>query len=74
MTDDHVKFNLFKAFEFPSIFDECHKFDVIDNLVREEVPNHVSSDPLEHFILNDGTSKDENPEVAICAHFFKAFP
>ena len=25
-------------------------------------------------MLNDGTSKDENPEVAICAYFLKATP
>ena len=25
-------------------------------------------------MLNDGTSKHENPEVATCAHFLEAFP
>ena len=42
--DDHVEFNLFKASKFPSISNECHMIIVIDNLVREEVTNHVSND------------------------------
>jgi len=25
------------------------------------------NDPLEHLMLNDSTTKDENPEVAMCA-------
>jgi len=36
---------------------------VIDNLGRGEVTNQVSSDTLEHCVLNDGTTKDENPKV-----------
>ena len=45
---------------------------MIDNLVREEFTNYVSYDPFEHGVLNDGTSKDENPEVAMSAQVFKA--
>jgi len=47
---------------------------VIDNLVREEVTNRVSSDPLDHRMLNDHTSKGENPEVAMCTHFLEVSP
>lgn len=70
---DHAEFNLFKASKFPSISIQCHRIEVIDNLVREEVTNHVSGDPFEHCMLNDGTSKDENLKVFMCAHFLKAF-
>jgi len=31
--DDHVEFNLFNAFKFPSISNECHRLHVIDSLV-----------------------------------------
>jgi len=40
MEFDHVEFNLFKASKCPYTSDECHTI-VIDNLVREEVTNHV---------------------------------
>ena len=58
--DDHVQFNLFKASKVPSIFDECHRIDVADSFVREEVTNHISNDSLEHCRLNNSTTKDEN--------------
>ena len=32
---NHVEFNLFKAYKFPSISDKCHRIIVIDNLVRK---------------------------------------
>jgi len=31
--DEHMEFNLFKAFTFASIFGECHRIDVVDSLV-----------------------------------------
>ena len=65
--DDLVEFNLIKASNFPSMSIGCHRIDVIDYLIREEIINHASSDPLEHYILNDGTTKDKHPEVEICA-------
>ena len=64
---DHVDFNLSRAYKCPSISDDCRSIDVINNFVREEVANHVFNDPLEHFLLRDGTSKDMNPKVAMCA-------
>ena len=71
---DHVEFSLFKAFKFPALSDECHRINVIDDMVREEVNNHVSSDHLEHYMLNVDTSKDENPEGIMCAQFLEASP
>ena len=35
VVDDHIKFNLFKASKFPSIYDECHMIDVVDGLILE---------------------------------------
>ena len=70
---DHVVFNLFKDSKFPSISDECYGIDVIDTFVRDKVTNYVPSDPTKHCMLLDGTSKDENPEVTVCAHFLEAF-
>ena len=70
--DDHVEFNLFKASKIPSISDECHRNNVMDLMVREEVNNHVSSDPLEHYMLNADTFKDENPKGIMCAQFLEA--
>ena len=72
--DDHVEFNLFKAAKFPSISDECNKIDVVDGLMRETVSNLDSNDPLEHLMLNDNTTKDEKPEVAMCAQLLEASP
>jgi len=34
--DDHVKFNLFETYKFPSNYDECNRIDVIKHLVKEE--------------------------------------
>ena len=68
-----MEFNLFKASKFPSISDKCHRLNVIDNLVRQEVTKHVSSDPLNRFMLNDSKSKDENPKVSMCAYFLESF-
>jgi len=59
--DEHVEFNLFKASTFPSISDECHMTDVVDGLIRKTISNVVSNDSLEHLLLNDNTTKDENP-------------
>ena len=72
--DEHVEFNLFKASKFPSISDECNMIDVVDGLIRETVSNVVSNDCLEHVLLNDSTTKDENPEVVMCAQFLEASP
>ena len=70
----HVEFNLFKACKFSSTSDKCHGVDVVDRLVREDIINYVSSDLLEHCMLNDGTTKDENPEVVMCAPFLEVSP
>jgi len=43
-------------------------------LVRDEVSDYAPSDPLEHGMLHDGTSKDENFDAAMCAHFLEASP
>jgi len=64
VVDFHVEFNLLKTAKFPSISDECNKVDVVDCLIRETVSNISSHDPLEHLMLNNNTTKDENPEVA----------
>ena len=72
--DEHVKFNLFKASKFPSISHECHIIDVIDGLIRETTSNVDSNDSLEYLLLNDSTTKDENPEVALCVQYLKASP
>ena len=58
---------MFQTSKFPSIFDESHRIDVIDDLVREQVGNHISGDPLEYCMLNDSTSKNKNPEVVVCS-------
>ena len=36
--------------------------------------NLDSNDPLEHLMLNNSTTKDENPEVAICSQLLDASP
>ena len=41
--NDHVEFNSFKASKFPSISDECHRSDMIDNLLKEEATDYVSN-------------------------------
>ena len=46
--------------------------DVVDGLIRETVSNVVSNNSLEHLLLHDSTSKDENPEVAMCAQYLEA--
>jgi len=70
--DEHVEFNLFKASKFSSISDECNMIDVVDGLILETVSNVVSNDYLEHVLLNDSTTKDENLEEAMCAQFLEA--
>jgi len=65
--DHHMEYNLFKAAKFSFISDECNKIDVAEGLIWETVSNLDSNDPLEHLMLNDSTTKDENPEVAMCA-------
>ena len=72
--DEHVEFNLFKASKFPSISDECNMIDVVDGLIWETVSNVVSNDSLEHVLLHDSTTKDENLEVAMCAQYLEASP
>jgi len=62
-----VEFNLNKASKFPSISDECHRIEVVDSLVWGTITNTISNDPLECLMLNDSTTLDENPEVAMCA-------
>jgi len=70
--NDHVEFNLLKAGKFPSISDECNKVDVVDSLIQETVFNLDSNDPFEHLMLNNSTTKDENPELAKCAQLPEA--
>ena len=72
--DKHVEFNLFKALKVSSIFNECHRIDVINPLVWKTITNQVSIDPLEHCMLNDGTTKDDNHKVAMFAQLLEAFP
>ena len=36
--------------------------------------NLDSNDPLEHLMLNNSTTKDENPKVAKCAQLLEASP
>ena len=43
-------------------------------MIRETVSNIVSNNSLEHLWLNDSTTKDENPEVAMCAQYLEASP
>jgi len=61
MGDEHVEFNLFKVSKFPSISDECNMIDVVSGLIRETISNVVSNDSLEHLMMNDSTTEDENP-------------
>jgi len=70
--DEHVKFNLFKTFKFPSISDECHMIDVVDGLIWETISNVVSNDSLKHLLLNNSTTNDEISEVARCAQYLEA--
>jgi len=65
--DDHMEFNLFKASKFSFIYDEY-------GLIRETVCNVVSNYSLKHLMLNDSTTEDENPKVAMCAQFLEASP
>ena len=46
--DDHVEFNLFKAFKFTSIFYECYIIDAVASLIRETIPNVVFNYSFEH--------------------------
>ena len=48
-------------------FNECIRIDVVDILIGHKVSNHVCSDPLEHCMLNNDTTMDENPKVVVCA-------
>jgi len=71
MGDDHVEFNLFKTSKFPSISVRCCMIDVVDALTRETMSNLNSNDYLEHLMLNDSTTKDENPKVTLCAQYLE---
>ena len=65
--DNQMEFNLCKASKFHSISDGCNMIDVVDSLTQETLSNLDSNDPRKHFMLNDSTTKDVNPEVAMCA-------
>ena len=54
-----MEFNLFKAFKFSSISDECHMIDAVDSLVWETISNLESDDPLEYCMLNDSSTKEQ---------------
>jgi len=36
--------------------------------------NDVSNDPFKYYMLNDGTSRDENLEVTMFTHFLEPSP
>jgi len=72
--DEHVVFNLFKTSKFPPISDECNMIDLVDGLIRETVSNVVSNDSVEHLLLHDSTTKDENLEVTMCTQYLEASP
>ena len=69
--DEHVEFNFIKASKFPPVSSECHRIDVVDSLVQKTISNNDSHDPLEYCLLNDGTTRDENSKVAMCAQLLK---
>jgi len=70
--DEHMEFSMFKTYKFPSISYECHMIDVVDGLIWDTVSNVVSYDSLEHLLLNNSTTKDKNPEVAMCAQYLES--
>ena len=70
--DVRVEFNLLKAAKFPSISNECNKVDVVDSLIQETTS--TINDPLEHLMLNNSTTEDENPEVAEFTTLLEASP
>ena len=70
----HVAFNLVKAAKFPSISDECNKIDVVDGLIWETVSILNSNDLLEHLMLNNSTTEDENLDVLEYAQLMEASP
>jgi len=41
---------------------------------RETISSHDFNDPLEQCLLNNSTTKDENPKVVICPQFLEASP
>jgi len=41
----------------------------VDSLVQRNVSDNVSHDQVEHFLLNDDSTRDENLEVVMCAQF-----
>lgn len=70
--NDHVEFNLLNGAKLPPISDEYNKIDVVDGLIWETVSNLVSNDPLNHLMLNNSTTENENPEVVECAQLLEA--
>jgi len=77
--DNHVEFNLLKAAKFPSISDQCNKIDVVNGLIWETMFNLDSNEPLTHLMLNNSTTKYQNPKVSECLNFWSlstnsAFP
>ena len=69
-----MEFNLLKAAKFPSTSDESNKIDVVDGLIWETASNINSNDLLEHLMLNNSTTEDENSEVVECAQLLEASP
>jgi len=45
---------------------------MINSLAWETITNYYPNDPRKHCILNDSTTKDENPKVEACAQFLEA--
>jgi len=72
--DVHMEFNLLRAAKFPSISNECNKINMVDSLIRETASNIDSNDPLEHLMLNNSTTEDENSKVTECAQLLEASP
>jgi len=72
--DDHVELNLFKASKLPSIFEKYHMIDVVDSLVWETISKLESDGPLENCMMNNSSTKDANPKIAMSAQFLEAYP
>ena len=70
--DDDVEFNLFKSSKFAFISDECRMIVVVDGLIRETMSILDCNNSLEHLMLNDSITKDENPKVVMS--FLEASP
>ncbi|KAA3470921.1 reverse transcriptase [Gossypium australe] len=60
--DDEVTFNYFDAAKSPDIVEECSAFSKMESLACTELELNSLEDPLEHIILEDSPSDDEDKE------------